>query len=605
MINPCNSKISRNGTAHVSLVLKELSRDHANRKFTLLISVDHTIVPDLFAKPVISSPLVCVSYKLRIDEVNTTPFIWFKDEGGRDKCIDLNVKCVDYNGDIVRDRKVKLKAVLCYSDGREVATQDLLSVAADSKWVIEGGDHVLIRYRINEVSARHQSQLFCVKIIPDTSFSPINADIAYAFSTPVEIRSKRNNPQKRARDPASSKSSKKANTSAGAGNTEEVMQFNPSQGISLYRGNNSNNNLVIIGNDSNAPTRSAEEEYEHALNSVVKWTNRVVQSLEHIQWKPLGYAPNSNELLHTIPNPIATINDLMERYSTDVLDSLTFLVNAKLTGSTSSAATTTENNVSADRDRGDMDIFGSNRTVSSAVNVDMRNAVAMDDAIQNQMHVARPAASMSFGLGLGSDPMSIDMFNSRTGDNSIFTGRMHSLADNPLFNDSAGAGSVYIDDIAGVSPPVKEWAKQLDCVMNIAYHLTQDDLSSVSSGGKNRLICADDDSIDATTKLEATLLGCAVFYKDKLKGFVKDELNSGRTVITFYACKVDEKNSYVVDRTVYLTPQQIEKCESARKKSNKIYRSSDFLNVEAMLEQSMMDMWGCDSATTDFELNDF
>lgn len=62
--------------------------------------------------------------------------MWFKDEGGRDKCIELNISLRDHNNDKIVERKVPLKVVLLYADGNPVLKQEILKISPDSKLLL-------------------------------------------------------------------------------------------------------------------------------------------------------------------------------------------------------------------------------------------------------------------------------------------------------------------------------------------------------------------------------------------------------------------------------------------------------------------------------------
>ena len=54
-----------------------------------------------------------------------------------------------------------------------------------------------IRFRIQEVSSGHRRQKFCLVVEPDIAKSPLNADIAGARSSAVDVRSKVPNKKRR------------------------------------------------------------------------------------------------------------------------------------------------------------------------------------------------------------------------------------------------------------------------------------------------------------------------------------------------------------------------------------------------------------------------
>lgn len=177
-------------------------------------------------------------YKLKV--TSKLPEKWYKDEGGRDKCMDVNVVLVDHLGRPVSTRKVPLAVVLEYEEGLKVTKQSILKVAPDSQlridskvrssatpvelsragitlcrvvvwcgvvwcwcWVKQGTAR--IRARIEDVSKNHQGQQFRMRIMPDVKQEPLTHDISADVTSAVTVRSKRNKRNrnaKRARDTA-------------------------------------------------------------------------------------------------------------------------------------------------------------------------------------------------------------------------------------------------------------------------------------------------------------------------------------------------------------------------------------------------------------------
>ena len=72
--------------------------NHENKKFLILFEVDHT---SIIVNPVMSLPMFIVRYKLVIIEDKKTSYVWYKDEGGRDKCIDLIVELRNDKDEII------------------------------------------------------------------------------------------------------------------------------------------------------------------------------------------------------------------------------------------------------------------------------------------------------------------------------------------------------------------------------------------------------------------------------------------------------------------------------------------------------------------------
>jgi hypothetical protein len=181
--------ISRAGATKARVTITECSMNHDNKSFILQASTDGLNTSVI--APALSDPMTSVKYRLIIQNKCPVPDVFFKDEGGRDKTIDLNVHLCDHTGAIVTDRKVPLKVVLLYEKGHEVHSQDILRIAADIRQcVIDERGTILLRMRIEDVSKNHQKQRFRIKIMPDTFQFPFNNDISADCCDPIEVRSK-------------------------------------------------------------------------------------------------------------------------------------------------------------------------------------------------------------------------------------------------------------------------------------------------------------------------------------------------------------------------------------------------------------------------------
>ena len=141
------------------------------------------------------SPVFSITKLRLINQNSEIPHVWFKDEGGRDNCIEVLLKLVDELEHVVCDRHLPLKIQLQYFDGTLVNRQDILKVSPESNLSIGDKGLALIRFRIDDVSKNHQKQLFCIKVLPDTTTTQ-NIDIGAYISTPIEIRSKRSKRQR-------------------------------------------------------------------------------------------------------------------------------------------------------------------------------------------------------------------------------------------------------------------------------------------------------------------------------------------------------------------------------------------------------------------------
>lgn len=137
-------------------------------------------------------PIMCYKHRLKITNSGNIPSIFFKDDIGKDKFIDICLALVDGDDQIV-GRQIRLKANLIYAAPNEieVARQDILILMPGTQLTVDQSGTAFIRFRINDVSKNHQQQSFQLLISPDTVSSPIDIDIEPITTTPINVKSKR------------------------------------------------------------------------------------------------------------------------------------------------------------------------------------------------------------------------------------------------------------------------------------------------------------------------------------------------------------------------------------------------------------------------------
>lgn len=134
-----------------------------------------------------------IKYKLRLfSEWENNVF--YKDEGGKEKCLRARVKLCDKNGDIVLGKHLPLRLRLLYDDKDSnvvLKQHETLRVLGSTKHFIdpENGEAV-IKFRIEDVSKNHQGLEFKLDVSTLRS-----ADIAPGVSSGITVRSKRNKRQ--------------------------------------------------------------------------------------------------------------------------------------------------------------------------------------------------------------------------------------------------------------------------------------------------------------------------------------------------------------------------------------------------------------------------
>lgn len=206
------------------------------------------------------------------------PEVWYKDEGGRDKCMQVTVRLVDQRNQIVLSRCIQLYLTLVYDDEirSTVMRQDKLRLLGSRKNFIdpETGCATLL-FRIDDVSKNHQGLGFMIRVDAESSIE----DVAPAYSPSVSVRSKRN---KRSRElmPIDVDAQTPAVDLS-------PFSFSPSQ-------SHGSSDLTAV---------------QHALKKVFEWSHSVVQGLHGLRWSVLGHTQlpdgsfDYNQPYHSMQNP--------------------------------------------------------------------------------------------------------------------------------------------------------------------------------------------------------------------------------------------------------------------------------------------------------------
>lgn len=287
------AQINDEGICRIQVRISECSMAHGNRNFYIQVSPQK--LPELgplSIAPVQTSEMTVIQHRLVIQE--NLPELWFKDEGGRDKCMVLPVHLIDEKNERVGNRPVPLRVTLLYENGHKVLKQDILKMSPDSQRTIDGQGKAVLKLRIEDVSKNHQGQAFRLKVEADTAQSPMNFDVAYDLSSIISVRSKRNKrrPQKT--------SPKHITHHIISGSANTISNTNsPTAGFENggagYNGydleSRKRMRLDKAGTDfaRNPPTNVSQ-----AMENVLGWTGAVVHGLHQLEWQPIGYESRSD-----------------------------------------------------------------------------------------------------------------------------------------------------------------------------------------------------------------------------------------------------------------------------------------------------------------------
>ena len=297
---------------------------HENKKFVLYASAESP--SGTYIKPAISEAVFVIRYRLVID-TNHVPDVWYKDEGGRDKCIDLFVNLRDHNDELIVARKVPLKVTLQYDSGQNVVKQDILKINPENKLLIDESGRALLRLRIDDVSKNHQKQQFMVHVAPDTVQHPLNNDISPDSCPPIEVRSKRN---KRTRDSTGGG----GGMQEGRGTTPSYNSAPPPPPNTIQRTDNKTSassaraapyvtttpslSTVPIPPGLAAGSSPAVISNGYAVNTLIEWMNMVVDGLTQIQWRQIGTEKMNDgsgnfRPMYEMTNPNTIIAEMLQK----------------------------------------------------------------------------------------------------------------------------------------------------------------------------------------------------------------------------------------------------------------------------------------------------
>ena len=260
--------------------------------------------------PCSTRALCLVNAKLRVVMTADWTDTWYKDEGGRDKCMEGDVTLWNERNEQVMEN-LDLDLTLYYAGESHVivSNQELLRrIGAEQKLQIDGNTGSgKIRFRVEDVSKNHQGQNFVVKVSPVMGAIK---DVAPVFTPPVSVRSKRNRQKQR--------------PSVARPSEQPPAELNlPTPPSDSGRRSSVSETGIFEGAD---PIR-----LRNAVQAIVRWADEVVTSLYYMQWQVIGYehrpdgTMDYNRPLHNIHNPNPTIERVLTLYNESVRDDLGYL----------------------------------------------------------------------------------------------------------------------------------------------------------------------------------------------------------------------------------------------------------------------------------------
>jgi len=288
----------------------------------IIISAQHEKV-----LPVATDNVHMVNAKIRVTTGDEWSNVWYKDEGGRDKSMEIHVAMYNRENSLLKER-VPLSLTLFYASQPPliVTNQDILrTLGSDRKLCIDKfSGSTRIRFRIEDVSKNHQGQDFQLEIAADNKTIK---DVAPGYTPAVSVRSKRNKRQRSSLGTATASMPSSDQHATPIAQQPAHASMEPSR----------------YWDSSGVDAESLRE----AIHGVSQWAGEVVNGLYPLQWQVVGYAqhpdgsPDYNRPYHSMSNPNPLISRVLAIYS-DTTRSQLQLLEQTITRNPASVVTTSK-----------------------------------------------------------------------------------------------------------------------------------------------------------------------------------------------------------------------------------------------------------------------
>lgn len=280
------------GICNLRIRISECSMALGNRKFVIQVSAGKPIATEYNVMPAVTSEMTVIQHRLIIQE--NLPDLWYKDEGGRDKCMTLPIFLMNEKNERVQNRQVPLRVTLLYENEHPVLKQDILKMSPDCQRMIDNTGKAMLKLRIEDVSKNHQGQAFRLKVEADTAQSPLNFDVAYDLSSTISVRSKRNKRRPLKTPPVSITHHIIAGASATASATSSPSSNPdtdvPMGSLGLFTADDRSKQMRL----SPGASAKASTTLAGSMESILSWTGAVVNGLHQLEWQTVGYESKSD-----------------------------------------------------------------------------------------------------------------------------------------------------------------------------------------------------------------------------------------------------------------------------------------------------------------------
>lgn len=260
-----------------TLRLQLLKTSSQRRPFTLKVLPQLSEPPCIDEIcPVSSPPIHVIRHNLEIMNPRAIPCVFYKEQGGKSNQIEVVVALTNSHGEYVTSQAgLPLKCVLCYEGGLEPWNQKILEINHHTRMFIDCDGKAIIRFRINEVSQKHSSQLFMVKIEADIQANKDNSDIGHCFTPCIEVKSKKVARNKRLRLDQESEQEKQDNEKENVYNAKlfnsdhcSDIHQNPAKRFCTYTAQRLS---TLRGRMTEKPTNVSLSSIVNVIDDILEW----------------------------------------------------------------------------------------------------------------------------------------------------------------------------------------------------------------------------------------------------------------------------------------------------------------------------------------------
>jgi len=554
--------IAKTGTATVQMQIANLSMHYENRKFVLHASCEGG--DGSYITPAVSEPMLAIRYRLTIEEHNIRG-TWYKDEGGKDKCIDLHLGLRDSNNELIVARKVPLRVSLLYESGMKVLRQEILKINPDNKLLIDETGKALLRLRIEDVSKNHQKQSFIIQVSPDTGKHPLNSDISPAASIPIEVRSKINasTRQKRTRDLAMSNSHALLPPSS----TQRTDVKSSASSVLPSSLSLPANSTTIPGNAALSPSS--------AVTAMIDWMYTAIESMLVMKWRQYGnerQPDGSTRPLYEMTNPNSVIDELVQRFNDAAVPSANYLYHALHVPETSVSTTSVAAGASAPSTGNRPQIANNQKNVTNGPQRSISGGLSRE---RSDSESFRTGSALLLNLSMSARDR--ESSNMATGDESA--GGYYNLSIPPRDRD-----------VSSVSIPSMNRATTADIFETLSYSLGPPTPQEGRGTNTHYIVVKRFNSRNLTMPI-----GCPAFdINRRIIGYIaaqceQNMFNKQETTSPKF-CGLDEMPCRLMSTEELKVANEIAEC-SIRAGEDCVYCRDNYDSYEAMVEEALIRLY--------------